>query len=125
MSRFKSLFLFAVLLIGLSGLAQGAAFAEGGAPVALQGPEQRVALVIGNSKYRNVVQLPNSDNDAQSVAQLLNSAGFEVIAATDLTQNDMIKACRIFRRGWLLVDRTRWRWCITRDMACSLREKII
>ena len=41
MSRFKSLFLFAVLLIGLSGLAQGAAFAQGGAPVALQGPEQR------------------------------------------------------------------------------------
>ena len=96
MSRFKSLFLFAVLLIGLSGLAQGAAFAEGGAPVALQGPEQRVALVIGNSKYQNVVQLPNPDNDAQSVAQLLNSAGFEVIAATDLTQNDMIKVVQDF-----------------------------
>jgi hypothetical protein len=96
MSRFKSLFLFAVLLIGLSGLAQGAAFAQGGAPVALQEPEQRVALVIGNSRYQNVVQLPNPDNDAQSVAQLLNSAGFEVIAATDLTQNDMIKVVQDF-----------------------------
>jgi hypothetical protein len=96
MSRFKSLFLFAVLLIGLSGLAQGAAFAQGGAAVALQGPEQRVALVIGNSKYQNVVELPNPDNDAQSVAQLLNSAGFEVIAATDLTHNDMIKVVQEF-----------------------------
>jgi hypothetical protein len=96
MSRFKSLILFAVLLIGLSGLTQRTAFAQGDAPVALQGPEQRVALVIGNSKYQNVAQLPNPDNDAQSVAQLLNSAGFEVVAATDLTQNDMIKVVQDF-----------------------------
>ena len=53
-------------------------------PTALQGPEQRVALVIGNSNYQHAPQLPNPDNDAQSMAQLLNAAGFEVIAATDL-----------------------------------------
>jgi hypothetical protein len=63
---------------------------------ALQGPEQRIALVIGNSNYRNVVQLQNPDNDAESMAQFLNSAGFEVIAATDLTQSDMIKVVQDF-----------------------------
>jgi hypothetical protein len=61
-----------------------------------QGPEQRIALVIGNSNYRNVEQLQNPDNDAESMAQFLNSAGFEVIAATDLTQNDMIKVVQDF-----------------------------
>jgi hypothetical protein len=66
------------------------------APPALGGPEQRVALVIGNSNYQNAQQLANPDNDAQSMAQFLNQAGFEVIAATDLTQNDMIKVVQDF-----------------------------
>ena len=63
---------------------------------ALPGPEQRVALVIGNSNYQNAAHLANPDNDAQSVAELLNSAGFDVIAATDLTQNDLIKVVQNF-----------------------------
>lgn len=63
---------------------------------ALPGIEQRVALVIGNSNYENAAPLPNPDHDAQSVAELLNSAGFEVIAATDLTQNDMIRVVQDF-----------------------------
>jgi len=62
----------------------------------LPGPEQRVALVIGNSNYQNTQVLSNPDNDAQSMAQFLNSAGFEVIAATDLTQNDMIRVVQDF-----------------------------
>jgi len=62
----------------------------------LPGPEQRVALVIGNSNYQNTQALPNPDNDAQSMAQFLNSAGFEVIAATDLSQNDMIRVVQDF-----------------------------
>jgi hypothetical protein len=66
------------------------------APTALQGPEQRVALVIGNSNYQNAPQLANPDNDAQSMAQFLNSAGFEVVAATDLTQNDMLRVVQDF-----------------------------
>ena len=67
-----------------------------GNPVALMGPEQRVALVIGNSNYQNVGQLPNPANDAKAVAQLLNSAGFEVISATDLNHNQMIQAIQDF-----------------------------
>ena len=98
MSRFKSLLLRAGLLGSLLGFAHGTAFAnpEAATSAALPGPEQRIALVIGNSKYRNAPQLANPDNDAQSMAQLLNSAGFEVIAATDLTQNDMIKVVQDF-----------------------------
>jgi hypothetical protein len=73
-----------------------AAAANPSASAALSGPEQRVALVIGNSNYQSVPPLPNPDNDAQSMAQFLNSAGFEVVEATDLTQNDMIKVVQDF-----------------------------
>jgi hypothetical protein len=67
-----------------------------GNPVGLTGPEQRIALVIGNSNYRNVAQLPNPANDARAVAQLLNTAGFEVISATDLSHNQMIQVMQDF-----------------------------
>ena len=106
MSRFQfrlpSLLLCAGLLVGLLGFSCGTAFAEAATAEkpavaqALQGPEQRVALVIGNSNYQNVAQLPNPDSDAQSMAQFLNSAGFEVVEATDLTQNDMLKVVQDF-----------------------------
>ncbi|MBI5264649.1 MAG: caspase family protein [Bradyrhizobium sp.] len=103
MFRLRSFLLCAGLLGSLMGFACGSALAQAAtgetgkpAPTALQGPEQRLALVIGNANYQNAPQLPNPDDDAQSMAQLLNSAGFEVIAATDLTQNDMIKVVQDF-----------------------------
>ncbi|WP_174683028.1 caspase family protein [Bradyrhizobium mercantei] len=65
-------------------------------PAALRGPEQRVALVIGNANYENAPKLANPGNDAQSMAELLNAAGFEVIAATDLRQGDMVKVLQDF-----------------------------
>lgn len=104
MFRFKSLLVCAGLLSGLLGFAaNGAAFAE--APNAEVGDaalssssigEQRVALVIGNSNYQSAPKLANPSNDAQSMAQMLNSAGFEVTEATDLTRNDMVKAVQDF-----------------------------
>jgi caspase domain-containing protein len=93
------------LAVALFGFAQGSALAQTrtaeldriqAPPQALPAAEQRVALVIGNSKYQNTPPLANPDNDAQSVAELLNAAGFEVIAATDLSQNDMIKVVQDF-----------------------------
>jgi uncharacterized caspase-like protein len=65
-------------------------------PRPLPGAEQRVALVIGNSNYQHTQVLPNPDNDAQSMAQFLNSAGFEVVTGTDLSQNDMIRVVQDF-----------------------------
>ncbi|SFK19998.1 caspase family protein [Bradyrhizobium sp. Gha] len=100
MFRLKSALMTAGLLGSLFGFACGPVSAQLApvepAPTALQGPEQRVALVIGNSNYRNAPQLANPDNDAQSMAQFLNSAGFEVISATDLGQNDMLRVVQDF-----------------------------
>ncbi|MCK1359105.1 caspase family protein [Bradyrhizobium sp. 199] len=94
-------FLMTASLVGsLFGFACGPASAQVApvqpAPTALQGPEQRVALVIGNANYQNAPQLANPDDDAQSMAQFLNSAGFEVVSATDLTQNDMLRVVQDF-----------------------------
>jgi hypothetical protein len=99
MSGFKSLLLCAGLLGGLLSFGDGTALAQpANAEIAsgVQGPEQRVALVIGNSNYQSAPPLLNPDNDAQSMAQFLNSAGFEVVEATDLTQSDMIKVVQDF-----------------------------
>ncbi|KJC39447.1 hypothetical protein UB31_28790 [Bradyrhizobium sp. LTSP849] len=101
MFRLKPFLMTAGLLGSLFSFACGPVSAqvapvEPAAPTALQGPEQRVALVIGNSNYQNAPQLANPDNDAQSMAQFLNSAGFEVISATDLTQNDMLRVVQDF-----------------------------
>jgi hypothetical protein len=100
MFRLKPFLMTASLLGSLFGFACGAVSAQVApvepAPSALQGPEQRVALVIGNSTYQNAPQLANPDNDAESMAKFLNSAGFEVVAATDLTQNDMLKVVQDF-----------------------------
>lgn len=99
MSIWKSL-LRAGLLVSLFGFIGGASFAQttetSTAPTALRGPEQRVALVIGNSNYQNAPDLANPGNDALSMAQLLNQAGFEVVSATDLTHNDMLRAVQDF-----------------------------
>lgn len=66
--------------------------------------EQRLALVIGNSAYEKNTPLANPQNDAQAVAQLLNSAGFEVVMAFDLTRDIMKQtieefAARITEKG--------------------------
>jgi Caspase domain len=53
--------------------------------------ENRVALVIGNSAYRAVTPLPNAQNDAKGMAELLGAAGFEVMATPDLSQDDLRK----------------------------------
>ncbi len=48
--------------------------------------EKKVALVIGNARYRNS-PLENPANDANDVAARLRNLGFEVILKTDLTNN--------------------------------------
>ena len=54
--------------------------------------------MIGNSAYQSAPALPNPANDAKAVAELLQSAGFEVMPASDLTQGDMRRVDRRVRR---------------------------
>ena len=58
--------------------------------------EQRVALVIGNSSYKQAQALPNPVNDATAVAALLEGAGFQVVLRRDVGINDMRRALREF-----------------------------
>jgi Caspase domain len=51
--------------------------------------ENRLALVIGQSSYRSVPALPNPANDAKAMTQLLSDSGFEVLAASDLSQDQL------------------------------------
>ena len=52
--------------------------------------------MIGNSNYQSAPKLANPGRDAQSMAHLLNTAGFEVTAAIDVTRSDMVKAVQEF-----------------------------
>ena len=45
---------------------------------------ERVALVIGNSKYQHTAMLRNPDNDAAAMAAALRNLDFDVIEAKDL-----------------------------------------
>jgi uncharacterized caspase-like protein len=59
--------------------------------------EKRVALVIGNSSYRNVAMLPNPEQDAASIAKLFKEAGFDtVIAENNVANLDFKRAIRRF-----------------------------
>ena len=58
--------------------------------------DRRVALVIGNSKYQHVPNLPNPANDANAIKLLLRSAGFDVVALENVGVSDMRRAVRDF-----------------------------
>jgi Caspase domain len=72
----------------LAGLAVSPALADG----------KRVALVIGNSTYRNVPALPNPANDAADIASALNRLGFTVTLVTNGSFDEM-------RRGLIALGR--------------------
>jgi hypothetical protein len=62
--------------------------------------ETRVALVVGNSLYKNAsLTLKNPKNDAQDVAAVLRTLGFEVIVAIDATKRDLDLAMTQFARS--------------------------
>ena len=76
-------FLFAMVVLASTGVS---AFAE-----------KRVALVIGNSAYKNVARLKNPANDASVVTAMLKSAGFDTIdSRADLSVVEMRRALREF-----------------------------
>src|ERR1700704_1266681 len=59
--------------------------------------EKRVALVIGNSAYKNVTRLQNPINDAAAVVSMFKQAGFDSVdAKLDVSATDMRRALREF-----------------------------
>jgi Caspase domain len=83
-----------LLLLLLPGLARPSAAAET--------PGRRVALVIGNSAYRNVPPLANPGNDARLLAQTLQAAGFKLVgggARLDLDKAGFDEAIAAFGRA--------------------------
>ena len=61
--------------------------------------ERRIALVIGNSAYKNVAQLPNPARDAAAIAAMLEKAGFDVVEhKSDLGNLKMRRVLRDFAR---------------------------
>jgi uncharacterized caspase-like protein len=59
--------------------------------------EKRVALVIGNSAYKNVPRLQNPANDAAAVAGMFKSAGFETVESRlNVTVSELRKTLREF-----------------------------
>lgn len=63
----------------------------------LASAERRVALIIGNSTYKNVQPLANPANDAAAVGALFKKAGFEVVESKlDLGNTAMRRAIREF-----------------------------
>jgi hypothetical protein len=76
----------AIGALALVALAAGEAWAQ-----------RRVALVVGNSAYRNGAPLANTLNDADAIAQLFRSSGFDVVdARRDLGSLDFKRAVREF-----------------------------
>ena len=59
--------------------------------------EKRVALVLGNSAYRNVAPLANPVNDSARIASTLKDAGFDVVdSRRDLPAAETRRALRDF-----------------------------
>ncbi len=59
--------------------------------------EKRVALIIGNSAYRNAPRLTNPSNDAAVMAETFRKASFDTVEArNDLNATDMRRALRDF-----------------------------
>src|SRR5882757_5909512 len=82
MRRLVALFVFLLVIC----CASASAFAD-----------KRVALVIGNSNYQNVVALTNPANDADAITGMLKKASFEVVESRrDLKYMEMRRALRDF-----------------------------
>jgi tetratricopeptide (TPR) repeat protein len=58
---------------------------------------RRVALVIGNSAYKNATALPNPQHDAEVIAGALRAIGFDLVTLVqDATHQTLIDALRTF-----------------------------
>ena len=60
--------------------------------------EKRVALVIGNSTYKNISKLSNPVNDAKLMARVLEEQGFEMVQGLDLEYRAMKRLIRSYTK---------------------------
>ncbi|MGX1789007.1 caspase family protein [Bosea sp. NPDC055332] len=67
---------------------------SGASPTIAQ--QRRFAFVIGNGAYQNIAKLPNALNDANATRTMLQEAGFDVTAATDLSLAGLRSALDVF-----------------------------
>lgn len=51
-----------------------------------------LAIIIGNSQYDHVVDLPNAENDAHSVAQEFKRRGYRTVELTNLPRDQLLNA---------------------------------
>ena len=58
--------------------------------------QRRFAFVMGNGAYQNIAKLPNALNDANATRAMLQEAGFDVTAATDLSLAGLRSALDVF-----------------------------
>lgn len=79
---------------------------QGGTAKASAGSNARVALIIGNSQYRNVAPLVNPRSDAETLSKALTAVGFNrVDLKLDLTREQLATALKDFAA---LADRAEW-----------------
>lgn len=88
-------FLISLLVAGSSVRGRMHLASQGNDRGLLLANEARIALVVGNSKYK-VAPLRNPVNDAHDMAQALKELGFEVIYGEDLSQNAMKSSVKQF-----------------------------
>ena len=62
-------------------------------------PDQRQALVIGNSEYTHAGVLRNPVNDAQAISDTLRQLDFEVMTLTNASQREMEQSIRDFGKN--------------------------
>jgi len=67
-------------------------------PASAANAEKRIALVIGNSDYRNTATLPNPVNDSEDIATALKNVGFTVLLERNLDKHSMEEAVARFAR---------------------------
>ena len=59
-------------------------------------PPKGMALVIGQANYLSLKPLPNPENDARAMDEILRALGFETTVAIDLNQRKLARAIANF-----------------------------
>lgn len=63
-----------------------------------EGPPLRLALVVAQSHYPHIGDIPDADKEGRQVSEALNAVGFEVTSLSNLRFNELESALRAFRR---------------------------